>query len=77
MDDLHFDGDPATDSTRRRLERVLKGEPRPRWHWMALAAGSTALFFWQLRRRRNRNGPGGERTPDTEAGTEPIERRRT
>ena len=66
MDDLHFDGDPATDSTRRRLERVLKGEPRPRWHWMAaLAAGSTALFFWQLRRRRrNHNGSDGKRNPD-------------
>lgn len=75
MDDLHFDGDPATDSTRRRLERVMKGESRPRWHWIAaLAAGSTALFFWQLRRRRDRNGTGAERRPDAETRGEPIER---
>ena len=56
MDDLHFEGDPATDSTRRRLERVLKEESRPRWHWMAaLAAGG--VLFWQVRKRR-RNGNG-------------------
>lgn len=58
MDELHFEGDPATDSTRRRLERVLKDKepPRSEWRWVAaLAAGATALLFWQLR-RRGRNG---------------------
>ena len=56
MDDLHFEGDPATDSTRRRLERILKEESPPRWPWMAaLAAGGTAFLFWQVRKRR-RNG---------------------
>lgn len=57
MDELHFEGDPATDSTRRRLERVMKEEqPRSEWRWIAaLAAGATALLFWQVRRRR-RNG---------------------
>ena len=61
MDELHFEGDPAIDSTRRRLERVMKeGEPRSEWKWMAaLAAGAGALIFWQVRRRR-RNGNGNE-----------------
>ena len=36
VDELHFEGDPAIDSTRRRLERVMKvGEPRSEWKWMA------------------------------------------
>jgi hypothetical protein len=58
VDDLHFEGDPAIDSTRRRLERVMKDESRPRWPWVAaLAAGGTAFLFWQVRKRR-RNGNG-------------------
>ena len=71
MDDLHFEGDPATDSTRRRLERIMKDESRPRWPWVAaLAAGGTAFLFWQVRKRR-RAGNGREesqtaaRTPST------------
>ena len=59
MDELHFEGDPATDSTRRRLERELSEESRPRWPWVAALAGSTALLFWQIRKRW-RNGNGGE-----------------
>jgi hypothetical protein len=62
VDDVHFDGDPATDSTRRRLERVLKEETSPRWPWFAaFAAGGTALLFWQIRKRR-RNGNGSSST---------------
>jgi hypothetical protein len=58
--DLYFEGDPATDSTRRRLERVLKEESRPRWPWFAaLAAGGTAFLWWQVRKRR-RNGNSSE-----------------
>jgi hypothetical protein len=59
MGDLYFDGDPARDSTRRRLERVLKEEPvstepaRGGWPWKTtLLAGGTAFLWWQLRRRR-------------------------
>ena len=66
VDDLHFEGDPARDSTRRRLERVMKEAPEPRseWKWMAaLAAGATALIFWQVRRRR-RNGNGRDSGED-------------
>ncbi|HXW06142.1 MAG TPA: hypothetical protein VD833_12975 [Vicinamibacterales bacterium] len=68
MGDLYFDGDPEKDSTRRRLERVLKeeserererereAEPRPsRWPWKTtLLAGGTAFLWWQLRKRRLR-----------------------
>lgn len=60
MGDLYFEGDPATDSTRRRLERVLKEESRPRWPWFAfLAASGTAYLWWQVRRRR-RDGNGSQ-----------------
>jgi hypothetical protein len=69
VDDLHFEGDPATDSTRRRLERILKEESPPRWAWMAaLAAGGTAFLFWQVRKRR-RNGSGPEQTKSTNRTT--------
>ena len=62
MDDLHFEGDPAIDSTRRRLERVMKEEPRSEWKWMAaLAAGATALLFGQARRRRRNGNESGEK----------------
>jgi hypothetical protein len=47
-DDLYFDGDPETDSTRRHLERVLK-EPRKhrRWPWVVgSAAALAAWYFW-------------------------------
>lgn len=72
VDELHFDGDPATDSTRRRLERIIKDQPRSRWPWFAaLAAGGTAFAFWQVRRRRRQNGDGREaRQPGTTAEKE-------
>ena len=64
VDDLHFDGDPATDSTRRQLERVLKEETPRRWPWLAaVAAGSTALMFWQIRRRRKNGANANEPAP--------------
>ena len=47
--DLYFDGDPATDSARRHMERVLKGEPTPRWPWIVAALGSGGLWMlWRL-----------------------------
>jgi hypothetical protein len=64
VDDLHFEGDPATDSTRRQLERVLKDETPRRWPWLAaVAAGSTALMFWQVRRRRKNGASTNEPAP--------------
>jgi hypothetical protein len=47
-DDLWFDGDPATDSARRHMERVLKGEPARKWPWVVAALGSAAV--WMLYR---------------------------
>ena len=43
--DLHFDGDPATDSARRHMERVLKGEPTRKWPWIAAALGGGGLWM--------------------------------
>ena len=43
--DLHFDGDPATDSARRHLERVLKGEPARKWPWIMAALGGGGLWM--------------------------------
>jgi hypothetical protein len=56
VDDLYFDGDPETDSTRRRLERVMKEPEGRRRPWTtALVAGGSAFLFWRLLRRvRNR-----------------------
>ena len=45
---VYFDGDPATDSARRHMERVLKGEPKRRWPWILAALGSGAV--WMLYR---------------------------
>lgn len=65
-DGVHFDGDPATDSARRHMERVLKGEPTRRWPWIAAALGSGAVWMlWRAgqtaagRREPNGTPPGG------------------
>jgi hypothetical protein len=47
-DGVYFDGDPAVDSARRHMERVLKGEPTRRWPWVLAALGSGAV--WALYR---------------------------
>jgi hypothetical protein len=73
LGDLFFDGDPETDSTRRRLERVMKEKPaRVRWPWKtALIAGSSVFMFWQLNRRRSRrNGDGNPGKPGDPSRTE-------
>jgi hypothetical protein len=61
-EDVYFDGDPARDSRRRHLERVIKGEPpRKRWPWLvALAAGGGAWALWRVLRRREPDGSRGE-----------------
>ena len=63
MSEVYFDGDPATDSARRHMERVLKGEPKRRWPWLAAALGGGAV--WMLWRMGNsvaaaRNQPGAD-----------------
>src|SRR6185436_8200732 len=59
MDELYLEGDPATDSTRRHLERVLAAHDRPRrGPWITAAvAGAAALGVWQWRRNRRPSRP--------------------
>lgn len=45
---VHFDGDPAVDSRRRHLERLLEGRPRKRWWIAAIFAGAGAWALWRL-----------------------------
>jgi hypothetical protein len=61
-DIVHFEGDPATDSARRHLERVLTNpEPSRRWPWMLAALGSGgAWFMW----RRSRSAARKKDTPN-------------
>jgi hypothetical protein len=51
-DNVYFDGDPGTDSTRRHMERVLKSpEPARRWPWVLAALGSGGVWLlWHLGR---------------------------
>ena len=73
---VYFDGDPATDSARRHMERVLKGEPTRRWPWLLAALGSGAV--WTLYRlgsaaaaKRDGASPGSEAAsgaPDKTSG---------
>lgn len=52
-DEIHFAGDPATESARRHLERVLKSPPRRRGPWVAaFLASGTAVAIWRHRQRR-------------------------
>jgi hypothetical protein len=67
-DHIYFGGDPAQDSARRHLERVLT-QPQPR-RWPLLAAifaGGTAFTLWRVRqnRRKKANGDGpGPTSPE-------------
>jgi hypothetical protein len=59
-DFVHFAGDPATDSPRRHLERVLKEADAPagrraRWPlFIGLLAGGGSWTLWRLLRQRRR-----------------------
>jgi hypothetical protein len=66
-DSVYFDGDPATESTRRHMERVLKGEPTRKWPWVLGALGSGAIWmFWragrEAARRRDHASSSAENT---------------
>jgi hypothetical protein len=75
-DSYYFAGDPATESTRRHMERVLKGERRRRWPWLlGMLAGGTALAFWRARRGR-RNSELGARSSELMA-REDLEMRKS
>jgi hypothetical protein len=73
-DEVYFDGDPATDSARRHMERVLKGEPSPpRWPWVLGALGGGGLLLmWRLGRAARARAEGTASTPQSDSG-----RRRT
>jgi hypothetical protein len=49
---VHFDGDPATESARRHMERVLKSPERARrWPWVLAVLGSGGVWaLWRLGR---------------------------
>lgn len=65
MGDYYFDGDPAVDSTRRHLERVLQGRPPRRWPWVVAAlAGGAALAVWRIRSHRAKPRQKQESTDD-------------
>lgn len=55
---VYFEGDPATDSSRRHMERVLKGEAgegrRRKWPLFLMALGSGGL--WALWRTAAQGG---------------------
>ena len=65
MSDYYFDGDPALDSTRRHLERVLSEPQRRRWPWfVAVLTGGAAFTFWRTRSRPGHAQSGdSSRTP--------------
>jgi hypothetical protein len=66
-DNLYFEGDPATDSARRHLERVLKSpEPARRWPWMLAALGSGSVWLlwnWGRAAARTKDESSGEPKP--------------
>jgi hypothetical protein len=57
--EYYLDGDPAIDSTRRHLERVLN-QPQPRrWPWLfAMLAGGAAFTFWRARSKARKPDAG-------------------
>jgi hypothetical protein len=61
-DDVYFDGDPATDSTRRHLERVLKEPRRRRWPWVVgSVAALAAWYFWPRVSAAGKSKEGSDR----------------
>ena len=61
---LYLDGDPESESTRRHMERVLRGEPRRRWPWLVGMLAGTAFTLWRMRRSRppTLDAAGGQRS---------------
>jgi hypothetical protein len=60
-DRIYFSGDPAQDSARRHLERVLAQPQQRRWPFLAaLFAGGTVFTLWRMRQRRLNKASGDE-----------------
>ena len=74
-DDLYFDGDPAEESRRRHLERVIKGEPRRRrWPWvMAILAGG-AWTAWRMTQPKPEPQRNEDRAADRRGDRPPTPR---
>ena len=70
---VHFEGDPATDSARRRMERILKTtEPAPRWPWLLAALGSGGVWLlWHLGRRAARTSDALASEPESGGSSPP------
>jgi hypothetical protein len=67
-DTVHFDGDPATDSARRHMERVLKSPERsPRWPLVLAALGSGGLWMLWRWGRAAASSTSPERPPRSRA----------
>jgi hypothetical protein len=66
-DSVHFDGDPATDSARRHMERVLKSPERaPRWPWVLAALGSGGVWMlWRWGRAAARTEKASPNEPES------------
>ena len=68
-DSVYFEGDPETDSTRRHMERVLKGEPVRKWPWVLGALGGGAIWMlWRAGRE------AAERREQTSASAQESEK---
>ena len=74
-DSVYFDGDPATDSARRHMERVLKGEPARRWPWVLAALGSGGVWMlWRAGRTAASTKEASAHGPESggpKAGSQP------
>jgi hypothetical protein len=72
--EVHFEGDPATDSARRHMERVLKGEPARRWPWVLAALGGGGLWMlWRIGGAAAQGRATGN-TPEPSAPPAPVAR---
>jgi hypothetical protein len=59
-DTVYFEGDPEFDSSRRHMERVLKGETTRKWPWLLAALAGGGLFaLWRAAGQAG-NGPKTE-----------------
>ena len=68
MGDLHFEGDPAIDSPRRHMERVLKGDNggRRKWPFLLMALGGGGLWaIWRAGGKSRRDTADAKTTLDS------------
>ncbi len=75
MDEVYFEGDPEVDSTRRQLERLMQGRPKPRrWPWVvaALAGGAAGFAFWRMRSRRPHSDEAAAETEARPVRSAPV-----